>query len=88
MKVKFHTNTDTSLIRHRNVAGTSHVRDTYSLEQNTPQISAYRHSHSVNSKNMKAPEEHNTMNVTMKNRNKINKVNKVIYVHVPLAQAA
>ena len=27
--------------------------------------------------NMKAPEEHNTMKVTMKNRNKINKVNKV-----------
>ena len=28
---------------------------------------------------MKAPEEHNTMKVTMKNRNKINKINKVIY---------
>ena len=27
---------------------------------------------------MKAPEEHNTMKVTMKNRNKINKVNKYI----------
>ena len=39
---------------------------------------------------MKAPKEHNSVKVTMKNRNKINKVNRVIYVHVhvPLAQAA
>ena len=31
----------------------------------------------VYSKNMKAPEEHNTMKVTMKDRNTINKVSKV-----------
>ena len=29
-------------------------------------------------KKKKAPEEHNIMKVTMKNRNKMNKVNKVI----------
>ena len=42
-KVKFNTNTDTSLIRNGNVVGTSHVRDLHtSLEQtDTAQNSAY-----------------------------------------------
>ena len=43
--MKFNTNTYTSLIRHGNVVGTSHVRDLHtSLEQtDTAQTSAYRH---------------------------------------------
>ena len=45
--MKFNTNTDTSLIRHGNVVGTSNLRDLHtSLEQtDTAQTSGYRHYH-------------------------------------------